>query len=163
MRLFAGFGAPWCLAGGHAIELAVGHSFREHADIDVLIAHRDHQLLADVLPGWEIHAADPPGTLRLTEAGEVLRDDIHDLWCRPAAREPWRVQVMLNDHDPEIRWAGDIPYLAPEPQLRRKARHPRAKDEADLVAALPVLTDEERRRLYDSLPDDHPWRPLIRG
>jgi hypothetical protein len=35
--IFSAFEAPWWLAGGRAIELAVGKQLRDHVDIDVLI------------------------------------------------------------------------------------------------------------------------------
>ena len=31
----------WCVAGGHAVELAVGRPLRPHSDIDVLLLRRD--------------------------------------------------------------------------------------------------------------------------
>ncbi|MEV8332824.1 nucleotidyltransferase domain-containing protein, partial [Streptomyces niveus] len=44
VRLFSGLRCPWWIAGGHAIELAVGHAFRPHGDIDVLLLRRDQGL-----------------------------------------------------------------------------------------------------------------------
>lgn len=36
-RLFAPLRVPWWIAGGHAVEFAVGHAFRDHGDIDALL------------------------------------------------------------------------------------------------------------------------------
>ncbi|MGW0787587.1 nucleotidyltransferase domain-containing protein [Streptomyces sp. NPDC002911] len=36
--LFSAVRIPWWIAGGYAIELAVGHAFLEHSDVDVLAA-----------------------------------------------------------------------------------------------------------------------------
>ncbi|MEV6646704.1 hypothetical protein [Amycolatopsis sp. NPDC051371] len=41
VELFSAVRAPWWIAGGYAIELAVGRAFREHADVDVLLLRRD--------------------------------------------------------------------------------------------------------------------------
>jgi hypothetical protein len=59
-----------------------------------------------------------------------------------------------------------IPYLAPEIQLFYKAKNPRPRDEADLAAALPVLTQAQRQWLSDTLSlvygPAHPWRTCLR-
>lgn len=72
--LFSALRAPWWIAGGHAIELAVGHRFREHGDIDVLLLRRDQLAVQQALSAWELWAADPPGTLRPWQPGEFLRE-----------------------------------------------------------------------------------------
>lgn len=88
---------PWWVAGGHAIELAVGYSFRDHSDVDVLLLRRDQRVVQGLLPTWEWWAADPPGTLRPWQPGETLSADVHDIWCRPGPSEPWRIQIMLDE------------------------------------------------------------------
>ena len=62
--IFSGCQARWWIAGGYAIELAAGRPIREHSDIDILLLRRDQLAVQRVLPAWEWHAADPPGTLR---------------------------------------------------------------------------------------------------
>ncbi|MGW4972881.1 nucleotidyltransferase domain-containing protein, partial [Streptomyces albidoflavus] len=69
--LFAPLCEPWWIAGGYAVELAVGRAFRGHADIDVLLLREDQLAAQRALAGWEWWAADPPGTLRPWEAGEI--------------------------------------------------------------------------------------------
>src|SRR3954453_15971842 len=88
---FDGHG-PWWLAGGYAIERFVGRALRPHGDIDVLVLRRDQLLVQQALAGWEWWAGDPPGTLRPWRPGEFLGAEVHDIWCRPGADEPWRVQ-----------------------------------------------------------------------
>jgi len=174
-ELFSRVRAPWWIAGGYAIELAVGRAFREHADVDVLLLRRDQQAIQEALPTWEWWAADPPGTLRPWTRGEVLGDDVDDVWCRPSASAPWRIQFMLDKADgdewvsrrnPAVRReiallggvsADGIPYLAPEVQLFAKAHRTRPKDEVDFAAALPVLDAAQRRWLAAALEKDHPW------
>jgi hypothetical protein len=180
--IFATMPCPWWIAGGFAIELAIGRPVREHGDIDVLVLRRDHLCIQQALRGWEWWAADPPGTLRPWQPRERLRAGIHDIWCRPGPAEPWRIQMMIDEssggdwvsrRDPGIRrpiagigkTSGDgIPYLAPEIQLFYKARNLRPKDEADFTAALPFLTEAQRQWLSDTLArthGEHPWRDRL--
>jgi hypothetical protein len=169
---------PWWVAGGYAIELAVGHSFREHGDIDVLLLRRDQLAVQEVLATWEWWAADPPGVLRLWRAGETLPAAVHDIWCRPGPSEPWRIQIMLDEAEGQD-WisrrtsrvrrpldllgtlsAEGVPYLTPEVQLFYKAKQPRSKDEQDFAAALPVLNDDQRQWLAGAIATtygDHSW------
>ncbi|HEY0807722.1 MAG TPA: amino acid transporter [Pseudonocardiaceae bacterium] len=180
--LFATFGAPWWVAGGYAIELAVGRPVRAHADIDVLVLRRDQLNVQRVLAGWEWWAADPPGVLRPWTAGEVLPPAVHDIWCRPADGQPWRVQFMLDEssgsdwvsrRNPRLRrpiaelghrTPAGIPFLAPEIQLLYKAARPRPKDEHDFTEVLPVLTAAQQQWLHAALTDTyggHPWRDRL--
>lgn len=176
--LFSILPEPWWVAGGYAIELALGRSFREHADIDVLLLRRDQLAAQRALQRWEWWAADPPGVLRLWEPGEILPETVRDIWCRPGPAEPWRIQVMLDEsdgdewvsrRDPRLRCPvgrlglvspDGIPYLAPEVQLFYKAKRPRAKDEQDFTETLPVLDEPQRRWLARAIAEvygEHPW------
>lgn len=170
--------SPWWIAGGYAIEFAVGTPFRGHADIDVMLLRRDQLAAQQALPGWEWWAADPPGELRPWTVGEILPPDVHDIWCRPSADAPWRVQFMLDEadgedwvsrRDPRIRRpiadiglvnADGIPYLAPEIQLLYKAKGSRPKDERDFAAMLPRLDAAQRQWLREATAlayGEHPW------
>lgn len=183
-ELFSGISpVPWWIAGGYAIELAVGHAFREHGDIDILLLRRDQLAVQQALPSWEWWAADPPGTLRPWRRGELLPPGVDDVWCRPAAPAPWRIQVMFDEaagdewisrRNPLVRReiallgavsADGLPYLAPEVQLFAKAPDPRPNDEQDFTAALPVLDETQRRWLADALQktfSEHPWLACLR-
>jgi hypothetical protein len=176
--LFSAVAVPWWVAGGYAIELAVGRAFREHGDVDVLVLRRDQQAVQEALASWEWWAADPPGTLRPWRRGELLARGVDDVWCRPSASAPWRIQIMLDEaegdewvsrRNPAVRRAltglGDvsadgIPYLRPEIQLFAKARGTRPKDEQDFAAALPVLDASRRQWLahaFRTTFGEHPW------
>ncbi|HEX5116308.1 MAG TPA: amino acid transporter [Pseudonocardiaceae bacterium] len=176
--MFSALRTPWWLAGGYAIELAVGRAFREHDDIDVLLLRRDQLTAQRVLAGWEWWAADPPGVLRPWQPGETLPAHVHDIWCRPTAAQPWRIQFMLDEssgedwisrRDPRVRRPistlghtspDGIPYLAPEIQLFYKARGLRAKDDADFDAIHTLLDAQQRQWLVDAIRDTygaHPW------
>lgn len=180
--LFARATVPWWVAGGYAIELAVGRRFRDHGDIDVLLLRRDQLAAQELLPDWEWWAADPPGTLRPWLPGEVLPADVHDIWCRRSADEPWRFQFMLDESSGDdwvarrnplvrrpiesigARTEDGIPYLVPEIQLFYKAKSLRPKDVSDFEAALPVLDAVQRAWLADAIMQthgDHPWHAAL--
>ncbi|MDT0268576.1 amino acid transporter [Streptomyces sp. DSM 44915] len=181
--LFSSADTPWWIAGGHAIELAVGDSFREHSDIDVLLLRRDQRSVQRLLPTWEWWAADPPGTLRPWRPGETLPTDVHDIWCRPGPSAPWQIQIMLDEAEGQdwisrrcarvrrpIGRLGKLspegtPYLVPEVQLFYKAHRPRPKDEQDFRATLPSLDAGQRRWLARAIAEaygEHPWHQSLR-
>ena len=156
--------APWRIAGGYAIEFAVGRALRPHDNIDVLMLRRDQWKARAALSGWELWVADPSGTLRPWLPSEWLPEGVHDVWCRRVPDGPWQLQIMLDESEggqwlsrrnPDVRRPiealggvspGGIPYLAPEIQLYYKAKQPRPKDETDLAAVLPRL--DASRRLW---------------
>jgi hypothetical protein len=167
--LFSEADFPWWIAGGYAIEFAVGHSFRPHADIDVLLLRKDQLLAHKTLAGWDCWAADPPGTLRPWRPGEVLPGHVSDVWCREDPKDPWRLQLMLDDGD-ERHWRSrrnglvtrpidevglrspeGMPFLAPEIQLFYKAKAPRPKDWLDFTKVLPVLSHSQKTWLEDAI------------
>jgi hypothetical protein len=172
----------WWIAGGHAIDLFLQRPTRHHDDLDVSVLRAEQALIHDALPGWDIRAADPPGTLRPWPAGEVLPRDVHDIWCRERSAGPWRLQFMLEEaddgfwvsrRDPRIRrplesiglsTAEGIPFLAPEIQLHYKAAHPRRKDEQDFRNAVPRLSEAQREWLARALVltyGEHRWAAAL--
>jgi hypothetical protein len=182
-RLLAGSGAvPWWIAGGHALDLFLQRPTRHHADIDVSILRRDQAVVHHSLPGWDIRAADPPGTLRVWPAGEVLRGDIHDVWCREHPDAPWRLQFMLEEAAGDV-WISHrdsrisrpisslglespegIPFLAPEIQLHFKAARPRPKDEQDFRSTVPRMSEAQREWLRHAIltaHGEHPWAAAL--
>ncbi len=84
---------PWWIAGGWAIDLHVGRQTRAHEDLDVLILRDDQSVMQQALYGWDLHAADPPGSLRGWRPGEVLSAQEHDIWCRRTPASPWSGDV----------------------------------------------------------------------
>ncbi len=170
---------PWWIAGGWAIDLHLGRQTRHHDDIDVLVLREDQLSLQRALPGWDLHAADPPGSLRPWRADEVLPAEVHDVWCRPTRDAPWSLQVMIDDA-PNGVWTyrrdhritrpvpeldgnargGHPRVLAPEIQLLQKSKAPRPKDEADFALVETLLDHTQRSWLKRSLTltsPTHPW------
>jgi hypothetical protein len=184
--LFAGWHGFWCIAGGWAIDVNLGHPTREHEDVDVLVLRCDLPALHRHLYGWELHASDPPGHQRPWPAGEHLPVRAHDLWCRRLGSKVWRFQIMVMDHD-DAQWlfrrdrsmggplaslrimVDGVPVIAPEIQLlykgnttNRAGRRP--KDDADFRSILPSLAPEQRAWLREALimrEPDHPWIEML--
>jgi hypothetical protein len=176
---------PWWLAGGWSIDLHLGRQTRSHEDTDVVILRDDQGVVRDHLAGWDLRAADPPGSLRPWPAGEVLPESVHDVWCRRRPGDNWALQLMIVDvvdgswvyrRDPRIRRPLaelDGPasgparrVLAPEVQLLYKSKAPRAKDEADFAAVVGELDPARRDWLGAALTVTsarHPWLPPLTG
>jgi len=167
--LFRHASFPWWVAGGHAIERYVRRPIRNHADIDVLILRRDAQAVRHLLRDWDVWMSDPPGALRPWSADERFPAGARDVWCRRTLRDPWGLQLMIDESDGDrwhsrrssrvslpidaMGWLDDdgVPILRPEIQLFYKARNPRPKDWIDLAACLPLLGDWQRRWLTDAI------------
>lgn len=181
---FATLRVPWWIAGGWAIDLFVGRQTREHKDIDILILRRDQHAVRTLFGTWDVQAAlptprDEAWPFRPWHLDEALDEAIHDIWCRPAAAQPWAVQLMIADTRDEqwlfrrlptisrpIATIGSttpegIPYLAPEIQLLHKAKGLRPKDEAVFMHTLPALNRERRSWLRDCLTRAHPNHPWL--
>lgn len=182
--LFAKASFPWWIAGGRAIELAVGRQLRAHGDLDVLVLRRDQEAAREHLAGWDLQVADPPGAGRLRpwHPGEVLDSPLHGVWCRQRPDAPWAVELLLDEAEDEA-WVSrrdarvrlpilrvghvtkdGVPYLSPEVQLFYKAKATRDKDEVDFEAALPLLSADQKRWLAEALrvtEPQHPWRDRL--
>lgn len=173
--VFSGCEARWWVAGGWAIDLLVGRQTRSHADFDVLVLRPEQHVVRTHLHAWDVHAADPPGTLRPWPIGEILPLAVHDIWCRRDPSAPWAFQLMIDDVDgddwlfrrdhrirlPVRDLAGrgsrpGLPVLAAEVQLLYKSGVPRDKDVADFEIARAHLFVDERRWLRNALRDTHP-------
>ncbi|MDP8960555.1 MAG: amino acid transporter [Actinomycetota bacterium] len=171
--------ASWWIAGGWALDLLVGHQTRTHADLDILILRPDHRLFRSHLHDWDVHAADPPGSLRPWPVSETLPSEAHDVWCRRNASAPWSFQFVIEHVDGEERVfrreeairrpvaslssrasRPGMPVLAPDVQLLYKSKGMREKGAADFDTVLPYLAVAERewlRRALLATRPDHEW------
>jgi hypothetical protein len=178
VELFRDAPFAWCLAGGYAIEKFLSYKIRAHGDIDITV-FRDEQLhVQNWLTGWQLYAADPPGTLRPWRKDEYLSVGIHDIWGHQIGVDAWQMQIMITEVD-GTEWVSrrddrirgqradlitiydGVPCLRPEIQLLYKVRNPRLKDEQDFHACLPVLSAAAKNWLKQHLtriyPDGHRW------
>src|SRR5262249_27812377 len=73
--------APWWGAGGHALELFAGRSWRAHGDVDAGILRADQPAVCAALPGWQRFAAND-GKLRELGAEELAPPEANSVWCR---------------------------------------------------------------------------------
>jgi hypothetical protein len=182
VALFAPARFPWWVAGGHALDLFVGHRTRAHGDIDVSVLRRDAPLLRRVLAGWDLHGAHAGVLAPWTTAD--MAPPIDSIWCRTLPERAWCLQVMLDEgtraewvcpRHHEIRLAlsdalarspAGIPYLRPEVQLLLKAKDTRPKDDADFAAVFPLLGRPEAQWLTGTLGrlyPEHRWLDQIPG
>lgn len=178
-QLFVNAQFEWWIAGGIALELAVGHVIRKHSDIDILVLRRDQLALRELLSDWDCWVADPPGELRKWRKDEELENFVHDIWCRKAENDDWRIQVMLDETDGR-NWISrrcnqirapineitrvsstGVTFAAPHIQLYYKAKNIREKDEIDFEAVIRSGTSIDRDWLRRSIAccygHQHPW------
>jgi hypothetical protein len=167
--LLRGFGHPWWVIGGHAIEAFTGIS-RVHDDIDISFFPGALQDFRGQLEGqyhlWSNHG----GTFRHFDAEhpEPL-DPLAQVWVRRDARSPWVLDISPSpsvagqwqskrdsthtaDLD-EVTWVNGsgVRFLNPEIVLLFKAAQDRARDRADLRNTWPLLSSEKRDWLKDAL------------
>lgn len=174
--------APWAVAGGWAIDLALGRVTRPHADVDVAVFRDDQAALRSALPGWRFSVA-VAGALRPWEPGARLEPPVHEVHADPRDEHAGSaLELLLNERDgadwvyrrdPAVRrplervlraGPGGVRVLAPEVVLLYKSKTPRAADEHDFRAARPLLDGEARAWLRAALvraAPDHPWAAAL--
>ena len=178
-----GFPAPWCVAGGWAVDLFLGRLTREHADVDVALFREDQLDLREWLAGWSFRKA-VGGTLVEWADGEWLRLPVHEVHAAPATPGAAAMEFLLNERDGEL-WTfrrdpsvrcpvrdvigpspPGLPVLCPAVVLLYKAKGPRETDELDFSAALGHLAPERRewlRAALERVHPGHPWLARLRG
>lgn len=177
--LLAPAGIRWWFTGGHALELHLGSTWRDHDDVDVGILRSDVPAFAAALDEWDVQLA-AAGRLHPLPS-RPLRVDRHEnnLWVRRRPSDPWSLDVVVSEgggtswvyrRRPEIRvpWADAVltgpegtPYLAPELQLLFKAVDRREKDDVDAAVVIPRLDGARRSRLSGWIGPEHPWQGLL--
>jgi hypothetical protein len=174
----AGVAFPWYVAGGWAIDLFVGRVTRDHEDLEVAVPSSRFGELASRFPEMDFWVPVGPG--RVAPASEeALAGGSHQTFACERRAHRWRFDVFREPHDahvwicrrdeairrpyPQIlaQGADGIPYLVPEVVLLFKAKAARDKDRADLEAALPVMSADQRAWLHDALGQVHPGHPWL--
>ncbi|MFC4639849.1 nucleotidyltransferase domain-containing protein [Deinococcus hohokamensis] len=183
-QALAPLGDTWLLAGGVALDLALGQVGRPHDDLDIAV-DRDAQptLLATLRDGgWRL---DTPTDQGYAEWSAPLEPPQHQIHARhPGLPDALLADFLLTDlsdgvwrfrRDPAVtlpleqarrRSADGLPYLAPEIVLLFKSRSAQAagdlrgKDAADAERVLPTLPGPARVWLREALErtaPGHPW------
>jgi hypothetical protein len=175
-RRMDGFGAPWCVGGGWAVDLFLGRVTRPHADVDLVILRGDQQRLHAQFAGWRLQRVSK-GEFADWAAGEWLDSPMHEIHAHSA--DGATLEFLLNDHDdaqwiyrrdPAVRCplgevivqsSAGVPILCPAVVLLYKAKAPRPSDELDFEHLRPALPDRQRRWLRAALTHVHPGHPWI--
>ncbi len=172
-NLFEGYGKPWFVAGGTALDLAQGAWTRHHQDCDIAMLHKD-------VPGFFTYAQSQ-GYHFITDTGEVLENE------QGLAKQPHNVFFFHEDIPQEHRRYQELMFLETDPEgnilfqegatlsfsqelyTQSKGRHAqdgcevpvtpktvqllhklldgRQKDLPDIERFLPNCTEEERAQL----------------
>ncbi len=167
---------PWCIVGGWALDLWHGRQTRDHDDIEFSILRGDVNIFRDALSPLQFCTAGS-GMVEHLPPHQQPQPQIFQIWCLDAVERCWRADMMLEPGDAEL-WVyrrderirrprrdvvatttDGLHYLKPEVVLLFKAKHMRAKDEADFASALPRMETSERRWLKQCLDLVHPGHP----
>lgn len=171
-----GFGAPWCVAGGWALDLFLGRATRPHADVDLALFRDDQARLREHLAGWSFRKV-VGGRVVDWPAGERLLPPVHEVYASKPGGSPPELELLLNERqgeewvfrrDARVRCPADrvvvdgaagLPALCPAVVLLYKAKQPRPADELDFAAVHGELGRARRRWLREALELAHPGHP----
>lgn len=178
VAVFSGAPFRWFIAGGHALEMAVGRVWRPHGDVDVGVPRSEVRAVHAHLEGWDLHVA-AAGTLT-PWSGRPLDEAMQEnnVWARRSPEGPWEFDITVGGGDRDAWWSrrdpsirvpwpaalehrDGIPFLAPHLQLLMKSKDVREKDDVDARVVIRTLDVSRRRSLSQWLPDDHPWQELL--
>ena len=176
--LLHGFGRPWFLCGGWAVDAWLGRQTRDHLDVDIALLHEDQYAVWEHFAGWALVAHDPNVADDTTEpwTGRRLDPPAHvhvpqrgETSAKHSAFEFEFILVetsgqdwVLNREPYTGQTAWGLPAEAPEVVLLNKADGVvRPHDEQDFRALLPTLTDVQRAWLWDAIRRVHPGHPWL--
>lgn len=177
-RRLRGVERPWCVVGGWALDLWHGRQTRDHEDLEFTVLRDDVPVFRAALPGLEFFTVDD-GVVEPLWADAAPPPHVFQIWALDPVARRWRVDMMIEPGTPRD-WAykrdpritrpraqmiattpDGLPYLNPAAILLFKAKHLRAKDEADFTSARPLLAPAERAWLRECLDLMHPGHPWI--
>jgi hypothetical protein len=177
-RHLAGIPAPWCVAGGWAIDLWLGKQTRTHHDLEIAVLRPDFAAFRARLNHLRCFVA-ADGELFALPAHLSPQPRHHQIWLLDQAENVWRMGLLLEPgdvrtwifrrdetiHRPRSQMiaatAARIPYLKPEGILLYKAKATRPKDEMDFTACAPLLDFPARSWLKNALVRSYPSHPWI--
>jgi hypothetical protein len=176
--LMRGFRAPWCIAGGWALDLFLGRLTRQHADTDLALFREDQENLRQHLAGWDLRKV-AGGALVSWPAGEWLSTPVHEIHVRSPDDSGLTLEFLLNEREGEqwvfrrdpaircpvrrviLRSAVGVPVLCPAVVLLYKAKQPREADELDFRAVRDHLAPDRSEWLRAALEHAHPGHPWL--
>jgi len=169
---------PWAIAGGWAIDLALGQVTRPHHDVDVAVFRADQATLRAELAGWTFEMVRD-GERVPWPTGVLLEPPVFEIYGRPPDAGPASaIELLLDDRagdewiyrrDPAVRrplklaqrcGPAGIQLVAPEIVLLCKSKAPRAQDEHDFAVALELMDAEARAWLRSAIArmeSRHAW------
>jgi len=99
--VMAGFPAPWWIAGGWAVDLALGRQTRPHGDPDIAVLRRDQPALFNHLRDWDLQIV-VSGTFAPWREGDWLEGgERWQFWVRREPEAPWAFEILLEETDGE--------------------------------------------------------------
>lgn len=169
---------PWAIAGGWAIDLALGRVTRAHHDVDVAVFRDDQASLRAQLPGWTFDMVRDGARVPWPDGVRLVAPEF-EIYAWPPHGDPSSaIEILLDDRagedwvyrrDPAVRRVlsralrdgpHGVPILAVEIALLYKSKEPRTEDESDFAAALELLDVEARAWLQAAIARKdahHPW------
>ena len=177
-QLFGSLSAPWWIAGGHALDMFLGHETRTHADIDVAVLRRDQKAFRDALGKWDVHIAHAGEFIPWKRGETITKPEHHEVWARETPDGPWRIELLFEESEGP-RWmyrrnariglnvadlgregANGVRFIRPEVMLLYKSQSPRPVDETDFLYLLPRLDVAQKGWLVGALytiDPSHRW------
>ena len=173
----AGVSAPWCVAGGWALDLWRGRQTRPHEDLEVAILRPQFPIFRARLSEFRCCVAGS-GEVRELQPEAEPPPQKHQVWILDNVAHVWRMDIFLElgdgstwvfrrdatirrpRSDMVARTVDGIPYLRPEGVLLYKAKVTRPKDTADFRACAPLMDPAARMWLKEALAraqPGHPW------
>jgi hypothetical protein len=175
----AGFAAPWWIAGGWAVDLALGRQTRVHGDTDIAVLRRDQPALFRHLCGWDVQIVADKTFTPWREGDWLEGGERFQFWVRREAGAPWAFEILLEEtdgedwlyrRDPRIRlplarfgaWDADgAPHVClPVALLYKSNRLTEARNAADFEVSLAALDADARlwlTRALQAIDPAHPW------
>lgn len=168
---------PWCVVGGHAVDLFIGEETRSHEDLEIAIPRADFPALRSHLSPHQFYVVHR-GTVRKLPRNDQAASEAHQYRLLDAQANEWRMDVMLEPGDREtwifrrderVRAARarllssveGVPFLNPEAVLLYKAKAHRPKDDRDFALLKSRLDSAARCWLRDTLQLVHPGHEWI--
>lgn len=104
VELMSGFGKPWYLAGGWAIDLFLGRVRRYHKDIDIAVFREDQLALQKHLAGWDLRKVLDDGRVEPWLPGERLELPTFQVFVQTGTDGFARKEILLNDRSGDEWW-----------------------------------------------------------